>query len=90
MQISAYHVLSISVTAHHGDRSHWVEMKVREGGREVPSTDIMLFMEGPDAAAKADAYAAAINGVNEPAKPAPESEEEFGRYPIEADEAGEG
>ena len=69
MDISAYHVRKIVADTRHQHESHWVNLTIHEryeGGRDE-SSEIVLFIRGPNAAALADAYAAAINGVNEPA-----------------------
>ena len=67
MDISAYAVRKITATAHHSESSHWIEMEVHERPGRHKESSLVMFMHGPNAAALADSYAAAINGVNEPA-----------------------
>ena len=74
MDINAHFVRKISATAHHSRGTHWIELTIDERSRAgtTSSSKIVLFTEGDEAAAIADAYATAINVVNKPAtEPAP-------------------
>jgi hypothetical protein len=68
MDTSIHRVVKVTAfVGHHRNDSHWVTLMIHEITQGIEyQSDIRLFLHGPDAAAKADAYAAAINGVNEP------------------------
>jgi hypothetical protein len=65
MDVNAHGVREISATAHHADDVHWIRLVIV--GVHNDEEEIQLFIRGTYAEAKVDQYAAAINGVNEPA-----------------------
>ncbi len=67
MDLSGHNVRKIVAEVNHGEDTSWIVLTVHERWRSWPveTTAITLFIAGPDAESKANAYAAAINSVND-------------------------
>lgn len=74
--ITAHSAQRMRATAEHSNETHWVEIEVTESfrGRKETTSNITVFFDGDNAARKADAYANAINIVDEKFHPQPVQE----------------